>query len=68
MLEGVLGSIRAKPELEKCTQGADVVQRCWLDRERLSVTGSSAGPGTLGVNGKCTSNWSRFGRGRVELG
>lgn len=37
MLEGVLGSIRAKPELRVCTQGSDAAQGCWLGREGVSL-------------------------------
>lgn len=48
----MLESIRAKPELEECVQGTNLVQGCWLGREGASTSGSSAGPGTLGVNGK----------------
>lgn len=33
MLEGVLGSIRAKPELRECMQVSDAAQGCWLGRE-----------------------------------
>lgn len=69
MLEDVLRSIRAKPEL---LQGFDVVQGCWLGRERACTTWSCVGPGTQGVNSKVHGTagaiWERQSLMRLERG